>query len=234
MLWSWWPDYNDAWNVLYPTTSCDAWGSKGANGGFYCNEEVDALLDEAKDASTLEAYEEHPRRGADDHHRAGRARHLLVAAEVADRAASEHRRIRLQPHQPRHVRLLDAVPEGVAGLLAERDAAVPIQGRPRAVGIVIGQLTLPVRPVLRLRSPAPRPRPLARSGSRFRVRRSRRVPPPRGCRFVGGWLGRGRISAAGSAAASSVAAAGDGGRNARVSTPPAPPSSRETKVPVPK
>jgi peptide/nickel transport system substrate-binding protein len=56
MLWSWWPDYNDAWNVLYPTTSCDSWGSKGANGGFYCNEEVDALLEEAKNASTLEAY----------------------------------------------------------------------------------------------------------------------------------------------------------------------------------
>ncbi|HLL51690.1 MAG TPA: ABC transporter substrate-binding protein, partial [Thermomicrobiales bacterium] len=56
MVWSWWPDYNDAWNVLYPTTSCDAWGSKGANGGFYCNEEVDALLAEAKDASTLKSY----------------------------------------------------------------------------------------------------------------------------------------------------------------------------------
>jgi peptide/nickel transport system substrate-binding protein len=58
MLWSWWPDYNDAWNVLYPTTSCDSWGTKGANGGFYCNEEVDALLAEAKDASTLESYKE--------------------------------------------------------------------------------------------------------------------------------------------------------------------------------
>jgi peptide/nickel transport system substrate-binding protein len=58
MLWSWWPDYNDAWNVLYPTTSCDSWGSKGANGGFYCNEEVDALLAEAKDASTLDIYKE--------------------------------------------------------------------------------------------------------------------------------------------------------------------------------
>jgi peptide/nickel transport system substrate-binding protein len=56
MLWSWWPDYNDAWNVLYPTTSCESWGSKGANGGFYCNEEVDALLEEAKNASTLESY----------------------------------------------------------------------------------------------------------------------------------------------------------------------------------
>jgi len=58
MLWSWWPDYNDAWNVLYPTTSCDSWGSKGANGGFYCNEEVDELLKQAKDASTLESYKE--------------------------------------------------------------------------------------------------------------------------------------------------------------------------------
>jgi ABC-type transport system substrate-binding protein len=58
LRWSWWPDYNDAWNVLYPTMSCDAWGAKGANGGFYCNEEVDALLAEAKDASTLESYTE--------------------------------------------------------------------------------------------------------------------------------------------------------------------------------
>ena len=57
MRWSWWPDYNDAWNVLQPTTSCEAWGSKGANGGFYCNEEVDELLAEARDASTLESYE---------------------------------------------------------------------------------------------------------------------------------------------------------------------------------
>ncbi|MDF2759000.1 MAG: hypothetical protein K0S99_1632, partial [Thermomicrobiales bacterium] len=28
-------------------------GSLGSNGGFYCNEEVDELLAEAKDASTL-------------------------------------------------------------------------------------------------------------------------------------------------------------------------------------
>src|SRR5690242_2375680 len=48
MRWSWWPDYNDAWNVLYPTTSCDSWGSKGSNGGFYCNKEFDALLAQAK------------------------------------------------------------------------------------------------------------------------------------------------------------------------------------------
>jgi peptide/nickel transport system substrate-binding protein len=58
MVYNWWPDYNDAWNVLYPTTSCDSWGSKGANAGFYCNEAFDALLAEAKDASTLESYSE--------------------------------------------------------------------------------------------------------------------------------------------------------------------------------
>ncbi len=55
---NWWPDYNDAWNGLYPTTSCDSWGSNGANSGFYCNEEYEGLLDESQDASTLESYEE--------------------------------------------------------------------------------------------------------------------------------------------------------------------------------
>ncbi|MCC6313693.1 MAG: ABC transporter substrate-binding protein [Thermomicrobiales bacterium] len=50
MRWSWWPDYNDAWNVLFPTTSCESWGSKGSNGGLYCNEEFDDLLAIAKDA----------------------------------------------------------------------------------------------------------------------------------------------------------------------------------------
>ena len=55
---SWWPDYNDAWNGVYPLVSCDSWGSKGSNSGFYCNEEVDRLLAEAKDASTLESYKE--------------------------------------------------------------------------------------------------------------------------------------------------------------------------------
>lgn len=55
---SWWPDYNDAWNGLYPLISCESWGSKGANSGFYCNEEVDDLLDDAVAASTLDSYKE--------------------------------------------------------------------------------------------------------------------------------------------------------------------------------
>jgi peptide/nickel transport system substrate-binding protein len=58
MTQSWWPDYNDPWNAVYPTTSCNQWGSKGANSGYYCNEEYEALLDESQDASTLESYTE--------------------------------------------------------------------------------------------------------------------------------------------------------------------------------
>ena len=114
MLWSWWPDYNDAWNVLYPTTSCDRGDRKGPTAGSTATRKSTSLLEEAKNASTLETYTQVSGRGADDHHRAGPTQHLLVAAEVADRAAGKHRRVRLQSHQPRHVRLLDAVPEGVA------------------------------------------------------------------------------------------------------------------------
>jgi peptide/nickel transport system substrate-binding protein len=56
MPWSWWPDYSDAYNQLYPIVSCNSWGSKGGNGGFYCNKRVDELLTQAKDASDLDAY----------------------------------------------------------------------------------------------------------------------------------------------------------------------------------
>jgi ABC-type transport system substrate-binding protein len=55
---SWWPDYNDAWNGVYPLVSCDSWGSKGSNSGFYCNDQVQKYLEDAKDASTLASYQE--------------------------------------------------------------------------------------------------------------------------------------------------------------------------------
>jgi peptide/nickel transport system substrate-binding protein len=48
--WGWWPDYDDAWNHLYPQVSCEAQGSKGSNMGFYCNERVEELMAIAKDA----------------------------------------------------------------------------------------------------------------------------------------------------------------------------------------
>jgi peptide/nickel transport system substrate-binding protein len=53
-LWSWWPSYNDGWNHLQPQVSCTPRGA--ANGGFYCNAQVDALLQRARDAATLEEY----------------------------------------------------------------------------------------------------------------------------------------------------------------------------------
>ncbi len=56
MLFNWWPDYNDAWNQLDPLVRCEPHGS--ANGGYYCNEEVDALLDTARDAATADEYQE--------------------------------------------------------------------------------------------------------------------------------------------------------------------------------
>lgn len=55
MLFNWWPDYNDAWNQLDPLVRCEPHGS--ANGGYYCNDEVDALLDAARDAATAEEYQ---------------------------------------------------------------------------------------------------------------------------------------------------------------------------------
>jgi peptide/nickel transport system substrate-binding protein len=54
----WWPDYNDAWNHLYPQISCHAQGSAGSNGGFYCNDRVEELLDQAKDATSEEVYQD--------------------------------------------------------------------------------------------------------------------------------------------------------------------------------
>jgi peptide/nickel transport system substrate-binding protein len=52
----WWPDYNDAYNHLYPQVACDSWGSKGANAGFYCNKQVDADLATARDAADDATY----------------------------------------------------------------------------------------------------------------------------------------------------------------------------------
>ena len=54
--WGWWPDYNDAWNHLYPQVSSEAWGSKGANAGFYKNDRVDELLLTARDAPDETTY----------------------------------------------------------------------------------------------------------------------------------------------------------------------------------
>ena len=49
MPWFWWPDYNDAYNHLYPQIACDQWGAAGTNGGYYCNEEVQELFEATRD-----------------------------------------------------------------------------------------------------------------------------------------------------------------------------------------
>lgn len=51
----WQPDYNDAWNHLWPQIACDAW--QAGNGGHYCNQRVDALLTQARDAKDSSSYQ---------------------------------------------------------------------------------------------------------------------------------------------------------------------------------
>ena len=56
MWWGWWPDYNDAWNHLYPQVVCASGGSAGSNMGFYCNADVDASMEAALAAASDEEY----------------------------------------------------------------------------------------------------------------------------------------------------------------------------------
>lgn len=51
----WSPDYNDGWNHLRPIVSCDAWQT--GNLGHYCNQRVETLLDQARDAAEATAYQ---------------------------------------------------------------------------------------------------------------------------------------------------------------------------------
>jgi peptide/nickel transport system substrate-binding protein len=50
----WSPDYNDAWNQLWPQVSCAAWHA--GNVGHYCNARVEALLEETTFATGDEGY----------------------------------------------------------------------------------------------------------------------------------------------------------------------------------
>lgn len=54
--WGWWPDYNDAWNEIYPNFHTDSIAPNGSNALGYSNAEVDELLDKS---STLGAGEEY-------------------------------------------------------------------------------------------------------------------------------------------------------------------------------
>lgn len=51
MVYGWWPDYNDPWDECVVMVDSASAGANGANGGFYHNKQVDALLAEMKTAS---------------------------------------------------------------------------------------------------------------------------------------------------------------------------------------
>ncbi|HEU0114517.1 MAG TPA: ABC transporter substrate-binding protein [Thermomicrobiales bacterium] len=57
MPWGWWPSYNDAWDHLQAQVLCDAAGSLGTNAGYYCNPQVDKLMNQARDAVDPAAYQ---------------------------------------------------------------------------------------------------------------------------------------------------------------------------------
>jgi peptide/nickel transport system substrate-binding protein len=50
IAWGWWPDYNDPYDMCVPLLASYSAGAAGANGGFYHNAQVDALLNRMKNA----------------------------------------------------------------------------------------------------------------------------------------------------------------------------------------
>lgn len=57
--WGWWPDYNDAWNEIYPNFhSQSAQTAAGGNAGVYSNADVDRLLDESSTMTSGPEYDQ--------------------------------------------------------------------------------------------------------------------------------------------------------------------------------
>lgn len=50
MFQTWWPDYNDPWDMCDPLVASSSAGAAGANSGYYHDKAVDALLDQMKNA----------------------------------------------------------------------------------------------------------------------------------------------------------------------------------------
>lgn len=56
-FWNWWPDYNDAWNEIYPNFHTESIAPNGSNSMYYSNSEVDELLDKSSTMSAGEEYD---------------------------------------------------------------------------------------------------------------------------------------------------------------------------------
>lgn len=54
--WGWWPDYNDAWNEIYPNFHTDSIAPNGSNALYYSNADVDRLLDESSTLTSGDEY----------------------------------------------------------------------------------------------------------------------------------------------------------------------------------
>ncbi len=50
MFQTWWPDYNDPWDMCDPLVASSSAGAAGANSGYYHDKAVDTLLDHMKNA----------------------------------------------------------------------------------------------------------------------------------------------------------------------------------------
>jgi len=58
----WAPSTGEARWGIYPITACDQWRPKGSNDSFYCNKQVDELIDRAVAATTLKERDTHLKR----------------------------------------------------------------------------------------------------------------------------------------------------------------------------
>jgi len=54
--WGWWPDYNDAYNEMFPNFHSSAWSPNGSNIGFYKNDRLDEVLDTVAPGVDSEQY----------------------------------------------------------------------------------------------------------------------------------------------------------------------------------
>ena len=112
MPWFWWPDYNDAYNHLYPQIACDQRGQPGrtaattATSGWRSSSMPSGMSRPGQVPGGAE-------RDPADHLPGRPAGHLLHAAPVDDGAAQGHRGLRLQPDQYRDLQLLCDVTEGI-------------------------------------------------------------------------------------------------------------------------